>query len=118
VLIEDPDKTDRIYVNHAHNDYLELALETGLSGVLIIILFLMWWVNSVVRMVRSPASDQFAMAGAIASAAILIHSLVDYPLRTAAISTLFAMCIVLVVQSRRTVQSDNDLRPTRHLILD
>lgn len=118
VLTEDPDKIDRVYVNHAHNDYLELALETGLPGVLIVTLFLLWWGKSVLQMLRSPAADHFAMAGAIASAAILLHSLVDYPLRTAAISAVFAMSIVLVIQSRRTAESDAGLRPARHLVLD
>jgi len=118
VLAEDPGQIDRVYVNHAHNDYLELALETGLPGVLLIILFLLWWGKSVLQMLRSPAADQFAMAGAIASAAILLHSLVDYPLRTAAISAVFAMSIVLVLQSRRTAESDAGLRPARHLVLD
>jgi hypothetical protein len=69
-------------------------------------------------MLKSPASDQFALAGAIASAAILLHSLVDYPLRTAAISAVFAMSLALIIQSRRTVRSEKDLRPTRHLVVD
>ena len=115
---EDPAEVERIYVNHAHNDYLELAVETGLPGVLLLLAFLIWWVVAVTRMLRSPASDQFAVAGAIASAAILLHSLVDYPLRTAAISAVFAMSLALVIQSRRTAQSDTDLRPTRHLVVD
>ena len=55
------------------------------------LLFLAWWGRSVAQMVRSPASDQFAYAGAIASAALLVHSLVDFPLRTAAMSAVFAM---------------------------
>ena len=114
---EDPAKVDRWYVNHAHNDYLELAVETGLPGVLLILIFLLWWGRAVWRMVRSPASDQFALAAAVASAAILIHSLVDYPLRTAAISAVFAMSLALVLQSRRSAHSDKDLRPVRHLVV-
>jgi len=117
-LTEDPATIERVYVNHAHNDYLELAVETGLPGILLIILFLAWWSKSVLRMLRSPGSDEFAMAGAIASAAILLHSLVDYPLRTAAISAVFAMSLALIIQSRRTAQSDKDLRPARHLVVD
>lgn len=117
-VTEDPAKVERVYVNHAHNDYLELAVETGVPGILAILLFLCWWGAAVLRMLRSPASDQFAVAGAIASAAILLHSLVDYPLRTAAISAVFAMSLALVIQSRRTAQSDTDLRPTRHLVVD
>lgn len=114
---EDPAKVDRYYVNHAHDDYLELAIETGLPGVILILLFLIWWGKSVLRMLRSPAADEFAIAGAIGSAALLLHSAVDYPLRTAAMGVVFAMCLVLIVQSRRTAWSASDLRPTRHLVV-
>lgn len=116
-LEEDPDRVDRYHVNHAHNDYLELAIETGLPGILLILLFLAWWARSVWDAARSPAADQYAFAGGIASTALLLHSLVDYPLRTAALSAVFAMCLVLVVQSRRTARSDSDLRPVRHLVV-
>jgi O-antigen ligase len=117
-MVENPATVGRVYVNHAHNDYLELAVETGIPGIAIIILFLAWWGAAVLRMLKSPASDQFALAGAIASAAILLHSLVDYPLRTAAISAVFAMSLALIIQSRRTARSEKDLRPTRHLVVD
>ena len=80
-------------------------------------LFLAWWRRSVWDAARSPAADQYAFAGGIASTALLLHSLVDYPLRTAALSAVFAMCLVLVVQSRRTARSDSDLRPVRHLVV-
>ncbi|HET9336228.1 MAG TPA: O-antigen ligase family protein [Sphingomicrobium sp.] len=116
-LGEDPAAVDRVFVNHAHNDYAELAVETGLPGVIILLIFLGWWGTSVWRMLKSPAADQYAFAGAIGSAAVLLHSLVDYPLRTAAISTVFAMCLMLIVLSRRAAKGDNDLRPTRHLVV-
>lgn len=114
-LKEDPNTVDQFYVNHAHNDYLEVAVETGLPGLLLILAFLLWWGMSVWRMLRSPASDHFASAGAVASAAILMHSMVDYPLRSAAISAVFAMSLVLILQSRRSSHSESDLRPVRHL---
>lgn len=116
-LGENPAAVDRVYVNHAHNDYVELAVETGLPGVILLLLFLGWWGIAVWRMLKSPAADQYAFAGAIGSAAVLLHSLVDYPLRTGAISTAFAMCLMLIVLSRRTAKGENDLRPTRHLVV-
>jgi O-antigen ligase len=116
-LTEDPGAVDRVYVNHVHNDYLELAIETGLPGILLVVTFLGWWMAAVWRMLRSTASDQFAFAGAIASAAILLHSLVDYPLRTAAMGAVLAMCLALILQSRRTARSDSDLRPVRHIVV-
>lgn len=116
-LVERPDQVSRYYVNHAHNDYLELAVETGLPGIILILLFLAWWGRSTWQMAQSPAAEQFAFAGAIASAALLLHSAVDYPLRTAAMSAVFAMSLVLIVQSRRSARSDTDLRPVRHVVV-
>ncbi len=117
-LFEDPDSVDRTYVNHAHNDYLELTLETGLPGVILILLFLAWWAAAARQVIKSPAYDQYAMAGMVASAAVLIHSAVDYPLRTASISSLFAMCLALMLVSRHNASSSDDLRPTRHVVID
>jgi O-antigen ligase len=117
-MTEDPAAVGRFYINHAHNDYLELAIETGLPGIVLMLLFIVWWGRSVWTMLRSPTADHFAIAAAIASAAILLHSAVDYPLRTAAMSTVFAMCLALIVQSRRSAQSATDLRPARHLVVD
>lgn len=116
-LGEDPDAVGRFFVNHAHNDYLELAVETGLAGIALIVLFLTWWLGVVRKLLRSPLADRYAMAGAIASATILIHSAVDYPLRTAAISTLFAMCLGVMIMPGRVARREGDLRPARHLVV-
>ena len=117
-MFENPDTIDRTYVNHAHNDYLELTLELGLPGILLVLLFGAWWVAASRQLLRSPAFDQYARAGMIASAAVLIHSAVDFPLRTASISGLFAMCLALMLVSRHNASSSDDLRPTRHVIID
>jgi O-antigen ligase len=116
-LHEDPAAVDREFVNHAHNDYLELAVETGLPGIVLMLLFLAWWMAALVKMLRSPAADQFAVAGAIGSATLLLHSAVDYPLRTAALSSAFAMCLALMLLSRQSARGEGDLRPVRHVVV-
>lgn len=117
-LFENPDAIDRTYVNHAHNDYLELALEMGIAGIALILLFFAWWLVAARRLLKSPAYDQYAAAALVASAAVLIHSAVDFPLRTASISGLFAMCLALMLTSRHNASSSDDLRPTRHVVID
>lgn len=114
---EQPSGVDRTFVNHAHNDYLELVVEMGLPGIALILLFLAWWGRALWQVGRSQAFDQYAAAGAISSAAILVHSLVDFPLRTAAVSALFATSLALMIVSKRSVGSKTDLRPTRHLVI-
>ena len=116
-LSEQPSAVDRYFVNHAHDDYLELAIETGLPGIALLLLFLAWWVRSVWQMLKSPDADEFAYSGAIASAALLLHSAVDYPLRNAAMSAVFAMCLTFIVVSRRAARGKTDLRPARHVVV-
>ena len=115
-LFENPDTIVPTIVNHAHNDYAELALETGLPGLVLIALFLVWWAAAARRAWSSPDASHYARAASIASAAILVHSIVDYPLRTAAISTIFAMCLAFLAQRRAPARAEKaDLRSTRHL---
>ena len=117
-LYENPTEITNTYVIHAHNDYAELALELGVAGVLLIIAFLAWWALAVWGAWRSGEGGPYARAASIASAAILVHSVVDFPLRTAAISAVFAMCLALLVERRsQPASSRSDLRPTRHVVL-
>ena len=117
-MFEEPETVTDEVINHAHNDYLEIVMETGLVGVVLVLAFLAWWLFVVRRLLVTPSADEFAMAGAIGSAAILLHSAVDYPLRTSAIATAFAMCLALIIVSRRTASDERDLRPTRHVVID
>jgi O-antigen ligase len=116
-LYESPDEVTPTYVIHAHNDYVELALELGLAGVAVIALFLLWWGAAVWRLWTTAEPLPFARAASISSAAILAHSFVDYPLRTAAISACFAMCVALLADRRAApVAEKSALRPARHLV--
>lgn len=117
-LYEQPSQVTTTYVIHAHNDYVELALETGLAGIVVMLLFFAWWTGAVWRVWRTAEAGPFARAAAIASAAILVHSLVDFPLRTAAIAACFGMCLALLADRRAPLPRDpSDLRPTRHVTI-
>ena len=99
-LYESRDQISTTYVIHAHNDYVELALELGVAGILLIVAFLVWYGRAVWRAWRHTDGGIYARAASIVTAAILVHSLVDFPLRTAAISAAFAMCLALLVERR------------------
>jgi O-antigen ligase len=107
------------YVVHAHNDYAEIALELGIPGIVLMLVFLVWWFREAWSVWRRGERGAFAKAASIASAAILLHSIVDFPLRTAAISACFAMCLALLADRRTQPprQETQDLRPTRHLVI-
>lgn len=116
-IYEDPGAVDSTYVNHAHNDYLELLMEGGGVGVLVLAAFLFWWLIQIVRVWRCPLSSHFARAATIASGAILAHSIVDYPLRTAAIAAAFSACIALMAKPWRQVHggAGGEAGSARHL---
>lgn len=119
---ENPDVVDQWFVNHVHNDYIELILETGLAGMLLILVFLLWWTGRAIAIWRAPISDQFARAATIASGAILAHSLVDFPLRTSAIAAVFAMSVALMAGPRRRAKVERAAAEgtpgARHLSID
>jgi O-antigen ligase len=118
-LYEGRDQLSTVYVNHAHNDYAELALELGAAGILLMIAFLVWWARAAWRAWRLADAGIYARAASIATGAILVHSLVDFPLRTAAISAAFAMGLALLVERHHApvAREKSDLWPTRHVVL-
>jgi O-antigen ligase len=117
-LYESPDAVTKEYVIHANNDYVELSLELGLPGIILLLLFFVWWVVQGVAVWRKGEGGPWARGASIASAAVLVHSLVGFPLRTAAISACFAMCLALLAARQAPVRQErSDLRPTRHVVI-
>ncbi len=106
------------YVNHAHNDLLELWLETGVAGPLLLCLFLYWLVGRAARAwgASNPGPlviDKYLIRSAILIIALLLcHSLVDYPLRTGALmaTTAFA-CALLIDPALPAVAMDSVATP-------
>ena len=118
-LQERPDSVGPDYVNHAHNDYLEVALELGLAGVFLLVAFLAWWAITAVRIWSSQLSTPFARAASVATAAVLAHSVVDFPLRTAAISAIFAVAVAVMAEQfdAPVATKRGEKRATRHVQL-
>jgi O-antigen ligase len=117
-LYEDPSRVTTTTMPHAHNEYAQLALELGVPGMILMLLFLLWWGVTGVRVWRVADSTPFARAATIASAALLVHSFVEFPLRTAALSACFAMCLALLLERRvRSGAQDSELWPTRHVVM-
>ena len=114
-LYEDPNAVTNIYVSHAHNDYLELALELGVPGILLVLGFLIWWCCGVWRVWGNVSTGPYARAASIATGTLLIHSLVDFPMRTAAIGACFAMGVAMLGGRPPAAIHSTDLRPTRHI---
>ncbi len=85
------------YTNHAHDDYAETLLEFGIPGALVIIAVVAAWLRRTWAVWAIPGkNNDHARAGAVAIGAILAHSLVDYPLRTAAIGAVAGLAAALL----------------------
>ncbi|RUV95327.1 O-antigen ligase family protein, partial [Mesorhizobium sp. M5C.F.Ca.IN.020.14.1.1] len=74
------------YVNHAHNEYLEIAFEGGVIAILLMMFYFILLLAALVRIRRDPLQK----AAFLSVSFLLIHSLVDYPLRTEALAMTFA----------------------------
>jgi len=120
---EDPFRPSTVFVNHAHNDYLEVALDMGVPGILLIAAFLAWFARAALRAWRNDRDGgNMARAASLAILVILLHSLVEYPLRTPALSAVFAMSCALmlpaVVRRRRTRADEHAGGGVRHMEAD
>ncbi len=102
-MFEQPEDLLDAYANHAHNDLLELWLETGVAGPLLLALFLYWLLCKAARAWRPSNPGPLAIDRALIRAAVVIialllgHSLVDYPLHTDAMMALMGFACALLI---------------------
>ncbi len=79
--------------NHAHNEYLEWLAETGLVGGALAVWFLLTLARTVaekMRLTLESRTRQLVVGAALGCLLVLLHSLVDFPLRIPANMLLFA----------------------------
>ena len=91
-----------IYLNQAHNEPLQLAIEGGLPALLLLAIFLVWWTRTALLIVTQRANAPnrgLARAGVIVTALLMLASLVDYPLRTPLLASLFVFACVAMARS-------------------
>ncbi len=92
------------FVNHAHDDLLEILIETGIFGLAAVFVFLAWFLPRATALWRGDRVRTVALAASVVIAVELIHSLVDYPLRTAAMSSIMAIAFTLLVRAQESVR--------------
>ncbi len=93
------------YINHAHNDWLEVISDGGIAAALIMLVLGVWamraaWAN--IRQLLRPRGDEGRMRfAAFAGLAILLAaSVFDYPLRTPAASVSFVLFLGILAAQR------------------
>ncbi len=96
---EDANRVTQTYANHAHSDLVEWLVELGVAGAIFLILLLLWAVRHIGASLDF--STRHARAAQAAFGALLLiglHSLIDYPVRTAAMATMVAALLALIAR--------------------
>jgi O-antigen ligase len=97
------------YVNRAHSDWVESWLEGGLLSAVVVCALLACYLLFAYRSWRTnpnSALTAYARAGSICVGLLLVHSLVDYPLRTTAVMVMVAISCALMVRAHLEVPRD------------
>ena len=96
------------FANRAHNDVLEVSLESGVLGIALMLVFALWLLRKIIKVWRKSGDleaqdiDIAMMKAATISLCLLAaHSFVDYPLRTGAMMVLAAFCCGLLIPPPR-----------------
>jgi O-antigen ligase len=102
-MFEKPENVSDTYVNHAHNDLLELWLEAGAFGLALLGAFVIWLARRSIQIWRTPPPGASYLDWSMARGAtliptlLLIHSVFDYPLRTGALMGVMAFACALLL---------------------
>jgi hypothetical protein len=96
-------RTIEVYAERAHNDLLQVGIEAGMPGLVLLVAFIALNGAIAARAPRNfpmgrnlPAHDDGARRViAVALAIPLLHSLVDYPYRTLAVAVLAGLVLAL-----------------------
>jgi len=104
------------YANHAHNEVLQNTIEGGLPALALMGAFVAVVATAAVRAVNGGVvADYWRQAALISVSVPLLHSLVDYPLRTLACSTLLALALAVLVSGGAVrCNQGASKRPQRH----
>jgi O-antigen ligase len=83
------------YVNRAHNDWMESWLEGGLASAAVVCALVACYVFLTYRIWRTADAKSrfvaYGRAGSICVGLLLVHAIVDYPLRTTALMVMVAI---------------------------
>jgi O-antigen ligase len=105
------------YINNAHNEYAQLWLEGGAIAMACMLAVFGWLALSFRRLLALRAKSSSRRRGLAAAAAmfvIILHSSVDYPLRTPALMGVFAlMAGILAANASMAREASNSANATQ-----
>lgn len=93
-----PDLLLRQYINHAHNEYLQWWVEAGWLGMLVLLAVLATLAVVGMRALQERGARRVpGLVALMGLGALLLHSWVDYPMRTVSLATVAAVLAGIVV---------------------
>lgn len=121
-LFEDPNNVNSRFIALAHNEYLQILMEFGLVGLVVMLVSIAWAVLRIKsiwlcgEMTNTLSIQKMASIGIVVC---VVHSVVDYPARTPAITSLVGILISLLaltcdVRNRSTNSPTN---PSKRIVL-
>lgn len=121
-LFESADSATSRYVARAHNEFLQLVLETGLFGIALITAASAWFGRRAWILWGGSSMSSMMVLRRVATIAVLVpflHSIVDFPARTPAVSIVIALCVALVClpDSQKRSSEKNDAVNPKRLVL-
>ena len=94
--------------NHAHNDWLEWALEGGIPAIILMLGAILAYGRKVLQLIGRKAEGrlgaQMALLGAIYIFILGLWSVVDYPLRTPSLAIAASLAAVWLCRPQRGVE--------------
>jgi len=111
---ENLDVMGNLFLNHAHNDLLELLIEGGLPVALLVSAALLAMAVRLWRLVVEARTTEpaIALAGLTIIVLAMVHGLVDYPLRMRSLAAVAAVALACFVWSPgRPLAESRNTRP-------
>ncbi len=95
-------------VEQAHNDYLQVAADAGVVGIIIGLFFLFWLFRQGMNSAAVANSYRRGVAiGAVVGCfAVLVHSIFDFVLHITAVTVMFITLMTLLVACRQSYDDD------------
>ncbi len=95
------------FFNRAHNDFIEIVLDAGVPGLLLLLAGILWWGWASLRAWRAGPGTEYMLPklGSATVLLVLLASAVDYPARTPiimAVLVIAALWLAPVQAPRRT----------------
>lgn len=96
------------YLNQAHNDWLQFPIEGGAPAILIAAVAAIWSTIKIFVLAQNWRHSRYTKYTALMAAMVMLifmaGSVIDYPLRTPSLITLFAVMACIMLDSMNAVQ--------------